>query len=96
MGDIALLSTFKSGFLFPLSYLLSSINLPVTIVYPFMFYFLSMVSFYAFSGEFLKNKAFRITVSIAYLVNPVSSILLHFDFSPVYPCFLAFNTKVFR
>lgn len=72
MGDIALLSTFKTGFLFPLSLLLNWLNLPMTLLFPFIFYFLSMFSFYAFSSEFLDKKLFRIVVSIAYVVNPVT------------------------
>jgi len=71
MGDIALLSTFRNGFLFPFSYILTLLKLPISIVYPFLFYFLSMLSFYALSMEFLNSKIMRIVVSAMYLVNPV-------------------------
>ncbi len=72
MGDIGVLSTFKSGFLFPLTYVLSLLKLPSTIVYPFLFYVLTMVSFYFFSKGFLKSESLRILVSVLYLVNPVT------------------------
>ena len=72
MGDIGVLSTFKSGFLFPLTYILASLNLPSTIVYPFLFYVLTMVSFYLFSKEFLKSESLRILVSVLYLINPIT------------------------
>ena len=72
MGDIGVLSTFKSGFLFPLTYLFVSLNIPSTIVYPFLFYFLAMVSFYLFSKEFLKSETLRILFSVLYLVNPIT------------------------
>jgi hypothetical protein len=72
MGDIGVLSTFKSGFLFPLTYILSSFNLPSTIVYPFLFYVLAMLSFYFFSKEFIENKALRILAGVLYLINPIT------------------------
>ncbi|MBE3138348.1 MAG: hypothetical protein IMZ63_00875, partial [Actinobacteria bacterium] len=72
MGDIAVLSAFKTGFLFPLTYFLVSISLPSTLVYPFLFYFLSLLSFYFLSKEFLKNESLRVLVSLLYLINPVT------------------------
>jgi hypothetical protein len=72
MGDVALLSTFKTGFLFPVSYLFSLLNIPISAIYPFIFYFLSMLSFYSFSTEFLKKMSFRVIISIAYVINPVT------------------------
>ncbi|MCW3994704.1 MAG: hypothetical protein NWE98_00970 [Candidatus Bathyarchaeota archaeon] len=72
MGDVAVMSTFKTGFLFPLTYVLVSLNLPSTLVYPVLFYFLCMLSFYFFSKEFLNNQTLRILVSILYLINPVT------------------------
>jgi hypothetical protein len=72
LGDIAVLSTFKSGFLFPITYLLTTLNLPSTIVYPFLFYTLTMVSFYFFSKEFLNNEGLRILAAILYLINPIT------------------------
>ena len=72
LGDIGILSTFKSGFLFPLTYLFVSLSIPSTIVYPFIFYVLAMVTFYLFSKEFLKNDALRILVAVLYIVNPVT------------------------
>ena len=72
MGDIAVLSTFKTGFLFPLTYLGLSLNLPSTIVYPLLFYFLSMLSFYFLTKEFLKSQTMRIVISILYVINPVT------------------------
>ncbi len=72
LGDIAVLSNFKSGFLYPLTYGLVAANLPSTIVYPFLFYVLSMVSFYFFSKEFIKNQALRILAATLYLINPIT------------------------
>ena len=71
MGDIAVLSTFKTGFLFPLAWILNSLKIPMTVIYPFLFYFLSMLSFYSFSAEFLKKTPYRIILSAIYVVNPV-------------------------
>ena len=71
LGDVGLLSTFRIGFLFPIVYALNSLKLPITIVYPFGFYVLTMLSFYFLAGEFLTNEYSRIAVSILYLVNPV-------------------------
>jgi hypothetical protein len=56
MGDIAVVSTFKTGFLFPLTFIVTSLNLPSTLVYPAFFYFLSMLSFYFLSKEFLSSQ----------------------------------------
>lgn len=72
MGDISLLSTFKTGFLFPLTYIVNLLGLPVTLVYPFLFYLSSMLAFYVLSAEVLENRAYRAVVSIAYVVNPVT------------------------
>jgi hypothetical protein len=72
MGDIAVLSTFKTGFLFPLTYLVTSLNLPSTLVYPDLFYFLSMLAFYFLAKEFLHNKVFLVLSSILYVVNPIT------------------------
>jgi hypothetical protein len=72
LGDISILSTFKGGFLFPLAWMLSSANIPMTFIYPFLFYFFSMFAFYLLSGEFLKKTTYRIIVSVAYLINPVT------------------------
>ena len=72
LGDIVVLSTFKNGFLFPLSYLLSALNIPLTLIYPFLFYFLSMLSFYAFSTEFLTKKFWCLVVSAMYVINPIT------------------------
>ena len=71
LGDISILSTFKNGFLFPLAFILNSFHLPITLIYPFLFYFLSMISFYFLSAEFLKRKYMRIIVSTIYVINPV-------------------------
>jgi hypothetical protein len=72
LGDIAVLSTFKTGFLFPFSYLLSVLSIPLTLIYPFLLYFLSMLSFYVFSREFLTKKIWCLIVSAMYLVNPIT------------------------
>jgi hypothetical protein len=72
LGDIAVLSTFKIGFLFPLSYLLSALNIPLTVIYPFLFYFFSMLSFYALSTEFLTKKFWCLIVSAMYVFNPIT------------------------
>jgi hypothetical protein len=72
LGDIAVLSTFKIGFLFPLSYFLSTLNIPTTLIYPFLFYFLSMFSFYALSTEFLTKKFWCLIVSAMYVFNPIT------------------------
>lgn len=72
MGDIAVLSTFKTGFLFPLTYSVVSLNLPSTIVYPFLFYFLCMVSFYFLAKEFLKSNLLLILIPVLYVINPVT------------------------
>ncbi len=83
LGDVAVLSSFKNGFLFPFASFLNLINSPITLIYPFLFFFLSMLSFYSLSAEFLKNKNIRIIVSLLYLINPVvpfyfGSLLLAF------------------
>ncbi len=72
MGDIAVLSTFKSGFLYPLTYLIVTLNLSTAIVYPFLFYVLAMSAFYFFAKEFLKNKALIVIVSVLYIINPIT------------------------
>jgi hypothetical protein len=72
MGDIAVASTFKTGFLFPLTYAITSLNLSSTLVYPALFYFLSMLAFYFLAKEFLSNKVFLVLSSILYVVNPVT------------------------
>ena len=72
MGDIAVFSTFKTGFLFPITYAIVFLTLPSTIVYPFLFYFLAMLSFYFLAKEFLKNNLLIILLSILYVVNPVT------------------------
>lgn len=72
LGDIAVVSTFKSGFIFPISYFFSMLNLPISIIFPFMFYFLSMISFYSLTKEFIHNKIFRILISVLYVINPVT------------------------
>lgn len=71
LGDISILSTFKNGFLFPLATILNSVNAPLTLIYPFLFIFLSMFSFYLLSSEFLEKQYIAIVVSILYVVNPV-------------------------
>ena len=42
MGDVAILSTFKTGFLLPICLLIDSLNLSFSFVYPLLFYFLAM------------------------------------------------------
>jgi hypothetical protein len=83
LGDVSILSIFKGGFLYPLAALLSSANLPITLIYPFLFYLLSIVSFFLLTGEFLKNRPLRIIVALLYVFNPVipyyyTSMLLAF------------------
>lgn len=100
MGDIAVVSTFKTGFLFPLTYLVTSLNLPSTLVYPALFYFLSMLSFYFLSKEFLSSKVLCIVVSILYVVNPVTpyyfaSILNAFSLA-ILPLALKFFVKTLK
>ncbi|MGB8781324.1 MAG: hypothetical protein WCD81_11845 [Candidatus Bathyarchaeia archaeon] len=72
LGDIAVLSTFRTGFLFPLSYLLNALSIPLTLIYPFLLYFLSMLSFYTFSREFLTKKFWCLIVSAMYVINPIT------------------------
>lgn len=72
MGDIAVLSTFKTGFLFPITYLLVSLDLPSTVVYPSLFYFLSMLCFYSLTKEFLRSEPLRLLLSLLYVINPVT------------------------
>jgi len=72
LGDTAIVSSFKSGFLFPIAYVLSTLKLPLSIVYPFLFYFLSMISFYSLTKEFLHNRLLRMLASSLYIINPVT------------------------
>jgi hypothetical protein len=72
LGDMAVVSTFKSGFLYPASLLLNVLGIPMTLLYPFLFYFLSMLAFYSLTGEFVKNKTIRLIASVLYVINPVT------------------------
>ena len=72
LGDIGVISTFKSGFLLPVTYVFDGLSIPMTLLYPFLFYFLSMISFYALSAEILNDKALRAIVSVIYVINPVT------------------------
>ena len=71
LGDVAILSTFKNGFLLPLTYTFNLLNLPTGVIYPFLLYFLSMLSFFFLAIEFLRTKLFSVLVSIVYVANPV-------------------------
>jgi hypothetical protein len=100
MGDIAVASTFKTGFLFPLTYVVTSLNLPSTLVYPALFYFLSMVTFYFLAKEFLSNRVFLVLSSILYVINPVTpyyfaSIINAFSLV-LLPLSLKFFVKAFK
>ncbi|MEM3384160.1 MAG: hypothetical protein QXE05_00885 [Nitrososphaeria archaeon] len=72
LGDVAIVSTFKSGFLFPLGYVFILFNAPFSIIYPFLLYFFSMLSFYLLSIEFLKKKWLAFIISTLYVVNPIT------------------------
>jgi len=72
LGDVALLSSFKTGFLFPVVLGFSSLGIPITVLYPFSFYLLSMLSFYLLSTEFLNSKLIAVSLAIMYVVNPVT------------------------
>ena len=72
MGDIAILSTFKSGFLLPVSLLFDLVSLPISLIYPFLFYFLSLLSFYFLAREFLEDKSILVLVSVLYVINPIT------------------------
>jgi len=95
LGDVALISTFKIGFLFPLVYTISVLNLPVTLVYPFFFYFLCMLSFYTLSTEFLCSKALCIIISTMYVINPVTPYYFASIFSAFALIFLPLALKFF-
>jgi hypothetical protein len=100
LGDIAIISTFRSGFLFPIAYALSLLKIPITFLYPFGFYFLCMLSFYLLSKEFLNQKYYAAAISILYVINPVTPYYFTSLFSAfvvaILPLSLKFTIKSLR
>ena len=95
LGDVALLSNFKTGFLFPVTLGFSSLGIPITVLYPFSFYLLSMFSFYSLSTEFLKSKLIAVSLAIMYIINPVTPYYFTSLFTAFVVVFLPLTLKFF-